>query len=88
MGLGLYLVLINLYGWLVMAIDKRKAMQGHWRISERHLWLAAWCGGALGVLIGMKLFRHKTRHTSFRIGVPFLNMGHLVLWGMVFLRIL
>ncbi|GGH88279.1 uncharacterized membrane protein YsdA (DUF1294 family) [Pullulanibacillus pueri] len=85
--LVLYLVLINGYGYVMMAVDKQRAIHRNWRISERHLWLSAGLGGVLGVFIGMKVCHHKTRHLSFRIGVPLLILFHLLLWGGLFFEI-
>lgn len=50
--------------------DKSKARKGKWRIPEKTLLLFAACFGGLGAFLGMKLFRHKTKHTSFKILVP------------------
>ncbi|WP_408007152.1 DUF1294 domain-containing protein [Pseudalkalibacillus sp. A8] len=66
------LVVINFYGLIIMFMDKQKAKRQQWRISETHLWIVSIIGGAIGILAGMQLFRHKTKHTSFRIGVPVL----------------
>lgn len=50
--------------------DKSKAKKGKWRIPEKTLLLFAACFGGLGAFLGMKIFRHKTKHTSFKILVP------------------
>jgi uncharacterized membrane protein YsdA (DUF1294 family) len=70
MYLFLYVLMINVVGFIVMFLDKRKAINNQWRIPERTLWMLAGFGGAIGVWIGMKRFRHKTKHTSFCVGVP------------------
>ncbi|WP_349408100.1 DUF1294 domain-containing protein [Pseudalkalibacillus sp. SCS-8] len=70
MILPIVLALINLYGFVIMYIDKRKARQQQWRISEGHLWLVVIIGGAVGILLGMRTFRHKTKHATFKYGVP------------------
>ncbi len=54
----------------MMGIDKHKAINQLYRIPEKRLFLTAWLGGALGVLLAMKFFRHKTLHNSFRYGIP------------------
>ncbi len=64
------LSIINALAFLLMLIDKRKAQQGKWRISEAALIGFAVLGGSLGTLIGMYLVRHKTRHRKFTVGVP------------------
>lgn len=66
----LYLLLINALGLLLMLIDKKKAKKGAWRIPEATLMGVAAIGGSLGVLAGMKLCRHKTKHPKFFVGVP------------------
>lgn len=66
----IYLAVINLAGFLCMAIDKRKARRNKWRIPEATLFLFAIFGGSLGVLIGMQVFRHKTLKPKFFIGIP------------------
>ena len=65
-----YLVIINLIGFAVMGIDKKRAIRGAWRISEASLFLVAFLGGALGCTMGMRHFRHKTRHWYFKYGMP------------------
>ena len=65
-----YLVIINATGFLFMLIDKRKAQKNLWRIPERTLLGIAICGGSLGTLLGMNMFRHKTKHLKFSLGVP------------------
>ena len=70
--LGLYLLAANLTAFCLMGRDKRRARKGAWRISEKTLFLAAVLGGALGGVLGMKVFRHKTRHWYFRFGFPLL----------------
>ncbi|MCM1568439.1 MAG: DUF1294 domain-containing protein [Roseburia sp.] len=65
-----YLVIINIIGFAMMGIDKKRAIRGAWRISEASLFTAALIGGSLGCILGMQLFRHKTRHPKFQIGMP------------------
>jgi uncharacterized membrane protein YsdA (DUF1294 family) len=76
--LGLYL-LMNLIGLFIMGADKKRAQKHQYRISERSLWMVAILGGAVGTTAGMQLYRHKTKHTSFKIGFPFLAGIELVL---------
>lgn len=56
--------------FVLYGVDKSKAKKGKWRIPEKTLLLFAACFGGLGAFLGMKVFRHKTKHTSFRILVP------------------
>ncbi|MCD8046393.1 MAG: DUF1294 domain-containing protein [Clostridiales bacterium] len=68
-GIG-YLIVINLVGFFSMGLDKRKARRGKWRISEARLFVQAAVGGSIGSLAGMYVFRHKTRHAKFVVGMP------------------
>ena len=61
---------MNLVTFILYGADKAKAKKGKWRIPEKTLLLFAACFGGLGAFLGMKIFRHKTKHTSFRILVP------------------
>ena len=65
-----YVFVINMTGFAVMGIDKKRAVRGAWRISEASLFLTAFLGGALGCTLGMRHFRHKTRHWYFKYGMP------------------
>ncbi len=69
-ALPLYLVAANVVTFFLYGLDKFKASRGAWRISERTLLTAAFVGGCAGALLGMQLFRHKTRHRTFQILVP------------------
>jgi len=74
--IAIYLLTINAIAFAAYGIDKWKARHGKWRISEMTLILLAFIGGALGALLGMKVFRHKTQHWRFKIFVPLA----LLLW--------
>lgn len=65
-----YLIGVNIAGVMLMAIDKGRAIRRRWRIKEKNLFLIAIIGGSLGCMIGMQLFRHKTKHIKFTIGMP------------------
>ena len=65
-----YLLIINAMGLLFMHMDKEKARKNKWRISENTLLTIAALGGSVGSLWGMYLFRHKTRHLKFTLGIP------------------
>lgn len=66
----IYLVVINLTGFLIMYIDKNRAIHKEWRIPEKNLIGISIIGGSVGMLLGMNIFRHKTKHIKFTIGVP------------------
>lgn len=65
-----YLVLVNAAALALMLADKKKARRGAWRIPEATLLGIAVLGGSIGAIIGMYLFRHKTRHLKFSLGLP------------------
>ena len=66
----IYLIGINVVTFFIYGIDKWKARRGKWRIPEDTLiWLAI-AGGSIGALQGMYLFRHKTQHKKFTLGIP------------------
>lgn len=65
-----YLIIINIIGFISMGIDKYKAVHHKWRIPEKTLFIMALAGGSAGSIAGMQLFRHKTKHPSFFIGMP------------------
>lgn len=81
----IYLAAANVLAFSLMGADKYKAQRGRWRIPERTLFLSAILGGSLGAILGMGLFRHKTRHRSFVIGMPAILAAQVVLavvlWG-------
>ena len=77
--LTIYLSLMNAAGLMFMLVDKQKAIHNRWRIPEATLMTVAAIGGSLGCLLGMKLFRHKTKHLKFTIGVPLLLVLHVII---------
>ena len=83
-----YLAAVNLAAFALMGLDKRRARRGDWRISEKALFLPAVLGGALGGLLGMRVFHHKTKHWYFRFGLPALLIVQIILAGWIAARIL
>ena len=79
--LALYLAVVNLAGFALMGIDKWKAKRGAWRISEKTLFLPAVLGGCVGCILGMRIFRHKTKHWYFRFGLPAILVVQILLVG-------
>ena len=74
-----YLILINAASFVLMLIDKYKAVKNRWRIRERTFFLLAGIGGSLGCLLGMYTVRHKTKHLSFTLGIPLILSVHILL---------
>ena len=66
----IYFVIINIVGFAIMGIDKRKAIKRTFRIPEATLFIVALIGGSVGSILGMQVFRHKTRHWYFVFGMP------------------
>lgn len=86
--LGIYLLAVNCAAFALMGVDKRRAQRGKWRIPERTLFLPVLLGGALGGTLGMRAFRHKTKHWYFRWGFPALLLIQLALLACGLRRIL
>ena len=74
-----YLIIVNALAFALMLTDKQKAKKHKWRIPEATLMGAAALGGSLGALAGMYLFRHKTRHPKFTLGIPTILLVQLAL---------
>ncbi len=74
-----YLAAVNLIGLALMGIDKRKAKKRAFRIPEATLFIVAIIGGSVGSIAGMYLFRHKTRHRSFVLGMPLILLAQIAL---------
>ena len=76
------LLIANAIAFALMGRDKRLARTGGWRVPERTLFLAAACFGALGGVLGMCVFRHKTQHWYFRVFFPALLIVQIMLLGL------
>ena len=76
-----YLIFINIVTFLVYGIDKWKAKQGSWRISEATLLMLAVIGGTIGALLGMQVWCHKTmhKHKKFKYGLPLILLAQIAL---------
>ena len=75
----IYLLIMNVAGFLFMLADKRRARKNRWRIPEGTLITVAALGGSVGSLLGMYTFRHKTHHKKFTLGNPAILVAQLVL---------
>ena len=80
------LAVMSVFLFAMMGIDKGKARRGTWRIPEKTLFVFALLGGAVGGTAGMFLFRHKTKHVSFRLLFPLLAAAQLALCAWLWLR--
>lgn len=82
----IYLFIVNLIAFFIFGIDKLKAKRDSYRISEKTLITICAVGGALGGLLGMMIFHHKTSKPKFVITVPLLVLiyGALTLWLMIY----
>lgn len=74
----IYLLCINVIGFLAMGIDKLKAQKGWWRIPEATLMTMCLLGGGIGTIAGMYIFRHKTKKMKFTIGMPTILIAEIV----------
>ena len=79
--LFLYLAAVNLALFCVMGADKRRARLRRRRVRESTLFALCLLGGSLGGVLGMLVFRHKTRHWRFVLGFPAIMLLHLALAG-------
>ena len=73
-----YLLIMNLIGFILMGADKKKAKSGAWRIPEKTLFLPAILGGSIGAIAGMQVYRHKTKHWYFKYGMPAILILQLI----------
>ncbi len=72
-----YYLVMTFVGLIVMHLDKSRAQKKQWRIKEATLFLVSAVGGSLGTWLGMYLFRHKTRHWYFVVGMPAIFIVHV-----------
>lgn len=75
----IYVLVINFIGFTLMGSDKKRARKHAFRIPEATLFIVAFLGGAIGSIIGMRVFRHKTRHWYFVWGMPAIVVLHILL---------
>ena len=81
----IYFLLVNLLGFYAMYTDKLRAKKRAFRIPEATLFAIAFIGGSIGCIIGMYLFRHKTRHWHFVYGIPLILILQII--GLIALQI-
>lgn len=76
----IYFIIINLFTFFIMWLDKRKAKKGKWRIPENTLLLLVLLGGGIGGIAGMYIFHHKTQKAKFVIGFPVILICEILLF--------
>ena len=81
-----YLIAVNSIAFVLMGIDKKRAKQSAWRISEKALFLPAILGGSVVAILGMQIFRHKTKHWYFVIGMPLILVIQLAVAGWLLVK--
>ena len=77
---SIYLLIVNIFTFIVYGVDKLKAKEHWWRISEATLLFLAVVGGSVGAWVGMKVWHHKTTHKEFKYGVPIILLLQAVLF--------
>ena len=85
---AIYLLIVNAAGFLLMLIDKRKAIRHRWRIPEKTLFLVTGLFGGLGGTLGMFMLRHKTKHWYFKLGFPALLVVQIALLALILPKLL
>ena len=81
-----YLAAVNLGTFTVYGVDKAKARRGAWRVPEKTLFLLPLLGGSVGALLGMLVFRHKTKHWYFVWGIPLILLAQIALAVWVYFK--
>ena len=82
------LLVMNLLSFALMGIDKVKAKHGSWRVPEKTLFLVTALFGGLGGTLGMRVFRHKTKHWYFKYGFPALLLVQIALLALILPKLL
>ncbi len=76
----IYLIIINILGFLIMGLDKYKAKMGDRRIPENTLFTFTVLGGGVGTIAGMYVFHHKTKKMKFKIGMPLILILEILIF--------
>ena len=80
----IYLLIVNLFSFCLMGVDKFKAYKQRYRISENSLLFVALIGGSIGSYMGMYFFHHKTKHKRFYIGIPIIIILQIIFYCFYF----
>lgn len=79
-----YLVIMNVYVFFLCRHDKLSAILGKERVPEKDFFVLSFFGGSIGMIVGMYAFRHKTKHVSFVLGIPFIMaVQACIVWFLV-----
>ena len=85
-ALLVWLAGVNVVTFILYGVDKSRAKKGRWRIPEKTLLLLPLLGGSVGGILGMQLFRHKTKHKTFTVGFPAILVCQLALAAYILLK--
>ena len=86
-NIAIYLLIVNLIGFFIMWLDKKKAQHAKWRIKENTLFLVTAIGGGIGTIAGMYIFRHKTQKAKFVFGFPAIIIIQILIVIMIIFKI-
>lgn len=73
------IAILSIITFIMFWLDKKYAVEGHWRIPEKTLIFLAAAGGSAGALIAMEVFRHKTSKEPFPQLIPRILIIQLVI---------
>ena len=76
----IYLIVINILGFLIMGLDKHKAKMAERRIPENTLFMFTILGGGIGTIAGMYVFHHKTKKMKFKVGMPLILILEILIF--------
>lgn len=76
----IYLIIINLFVFILMAIDKNNAIKNKSRIPNKIFYLFSICGGFIGISMGIILINHKTTRDMYYIMIA---VGIIVWSGII-----
>ena len=82
----IYYIVINIISFLAMLYDKRKAIKNEYRVSEKTLFYLALALGGVGIYTGMIVFRHKTKHMTFKVFIPLIIILNFTIIGYIILK--
>jgi uncharacterized membrane protein YsdA (DUF1294 family) len=82
-ALLIYLIIVNIAAFAIMGTDKHKAQRNKWRVSETSIFILGLIGGGTGIFLGMRFFRHKTKHLKFTLGIPVIVIINIIMLGYI-----